>query len=54
MKALEVYDPSFRVKTNNQWGSDPNALPEMQIRDNRVSGLKDLDRNTPFQICLGE
>lgn len=38
MKALEVYDPSFRVKTNNQWGSDPNALPEMQIRDNRVLG----------------
>ena len=25
MKALEVYDPSFRVKTNNQWGSDPIA-----------------------------
>lgn len=52
MKALEVYDPSFRVKTNNQWGSDPNALPEMQIRGQSSIGVKDLDRNTLSKSAL--
>ena len=52
MKALEVYDPSFRVKTNNQWGSDPNTLPEMQIRGQSSIGVKDLDRNTLSKSAL--
>ncbi|WP_158582649.1 SusC/RagA family TonB-linked outer membrane protein [Odoribacter sp. AF15-53] len=52
MKALEVYDPSFRVRTNNQWGSDPNALPEMQIRGQSSIGVKDLDRNTLSKSAL--
>lgn len=30
--ALQVFDPSFRIKENNIWGSDPNALPEFNIR----------------------
>lgn len=30
--ALQVFDPSFRLKENNIWGSDPNALPEFNIR----------------------
>ena len=49
---MEVYDPSFRVKTNNQWGSDPNALPEMQRRGRSSIGVKDLDRNTLSKSAL--
>ena len=52
IKALEVYDPSFRVKTNNQWGSDPNALPEIQIRGQSSIGIKDLDKNTLSKSAL--
>ena len=52
IKALEVFDPSFRVKTNNQWGSDPNALPEMQIRGQSSIGVKDLDRNSLSKSAL--
>lgn len=52
IKALEVYDPSFRIKTNNQWGSDPNALPEMQIRGQSSIGVKDLDRNALTKSAL--
>ncbi len=32
IKAIQVFDPSFRIKENNRWGSDPNALPEFNIR----------------------
>ena len=32
IKALQSFDPSFRIKENNRWGSDPNALPEVYIR----------------------
>lgn len=30
--ALQIFDPSFRIKENNIWGSDPNALPGFNIR----------------------
>lgn len=30
--ALQIFDPSFRIKENNIWGSDPNALPVFNIR----------------------
>lgn len=43
--ALQVFDPSFRIQTNNQWGSDPNALPEMYIRGRSGIGIKELDKN---------
>ncbi|MEI3423029.1 MAG: carboxypeptidase-like regulatory domain-containing protein [Butyricimonas faecihominis] len=32
IQALQVFDPSFRIRENNKWGSDPNALPEVNIR----------------------
>lgn len=32
LSALQAFDPSFRLKENNIWGSDPNALPEFNIR----------------------
>ncbi len=45
IKALQAFDPSFRIKENNQWGSDPNALPEMHIRGESGIGIKQLDPN---------
>lgn len=43
LKALQSFDPSFRIKENNQWGSDPNALPEVYIRGESGIGVKELD-----------
>ena len=43
--ALQTFDPSFRIQTNNQWGSDPNAMPEMYIRGRSGIGVKELDPN---------
>ena len=43
IKALQVFDPAFRMVENNQWGSDPNALPEMYIRGRTGIGVKELD-----------
>lgn len=45
IKALQTFDPSFRIKENNQWGSDPNALPEVYIRGESGIGLKELDKD---------
>lgn len=46
IQALQVFDPSFRIQENNQWGSDPNALPEMYIRGRSGIGVKQLDANS--------
>ncbi|RHR80557.1 SusC/RagA family TonB-linked outer membrane protein [Odoribacter sp. AF15-53] len=43
MQALQVFDPSFRIRENNKWGSDPNALPEVNIRGTSSTGVKALD-----------
>lgn len=32
LKALQLFDPSFRIIENNQRGSDPNTLPEFHLR----------------------
>lgn len=45
IQALQAFDPSFRIQENNQWGSDPNALPEMYIRGRSGIGIKELDRD---------
>ena len=42
--ALQTFDPSFRIKENNIWGSDPNALPEFNIR-----GESSIDINKGLQ-----
>lgn len=39
ISALQVFDPSFRIKENNTWGSDPNALPEFNIRGESSIGM---------------
>lgn len=45
ISALQNFDPSMRIQENNEWGSDPNALPEFYIRGRSSIGVKDLDRN---------
>lgn len=45
IKALQSFDPSFRIKENNRWGSDPNALPEVYIRGESGIGVKQLDKD---------
>lgn len=42
--ALQTFDPSFRLKENNLFGSDPNSLPEFNIRGNgSIAMQKSLD-----------
>ena len=45
VQALASFDPSFRIQENNQWGSDPNAIPEMYIRGRSGVGIKELDKD---------
>ena len=46
IKAIQTFDPSFRIKENNQWGSDPNAIPEVYIRgESGIAATKQLDRD---------
>ena len=43
IKAIQSFDPSFRIKENNLNGSDPNSLPEVYIRGESGVGTKELD-----------
>lgn len=45
LDAMQSFDPSFRLMSNTQFGSDPNALPEMYIRGRSGVGTRDLDKN---------
>ena len=46
IKAIQAFDPSFRIKENNRWGSDPNAIPEVYIRgESGIASTKQLDRD---------
>lgn len=58
--SLANIDPAFNILANNEWGSDPNKLPEVQIRGAaNISGLENLqdnakaDLNTPLIIMDG-
>lgn len=52
IKALQAFDPSFRIQENNMWGSDPNALPEVYIRGKSGIGVKELDRDVTSKSAL--
>jgi len=50
LKSLQTFDPSFRILDNNLLGSDPNALPQINVRGaTALPSLSDteniLDRN---------
>ena len=32
LQSFQVFDPSFRIIENNEFGSDPNQLPDIQVR----------------------
>lgn len=60
ISSLRNIDPSFNLLESNSFGSDPNRLPEIQIRGNsnvpNVSQLQDDSRigiNTPLIILDG-
>ncbi len=38
LQALQFFDPSFRIVENNAQGSNPNAMPEFQVRGNAQIG----------------
>ena len=46
LKALEIFDPSFRIQKNNVWGADPNSIPEITIRGQSGIGVRELDKET--------
>ncbi|KIO45021.1 SusC/RagA family TonB-linked outer membrane protein [Sanguibacteroides justesenii] len=51
MKALQVFDPSFKLIQNNAMGSDPNTMPEYYIRGRSgTSELKELDKLTADDV----
>ncbi len=52
VQALASFDPSFRIQKSNIWGSDPNAVPEMYIRDGREIGVKGLDKDALSKSSL--
>lgn len=43
LDAIQSFDPSFRILDNAQFGSDPNAMPEMTIRGQSGVGNRALD-----------
>lgn len=45
LKAISTFDPSFRIAENNIFGSDPNALPEINIRGHSSIGTMELDKD---------
>ncbi len=32
LQSIQAYDPSFQVQQNNLFGSNPNALPRVNLR----------------------
>ena len=57
IQALRSLDPSFNVLENNQFGSDPNHLPDIEVRGkSSIVGLKETygtDPNQPLFILDG-
>lgn len=60
LTALQVFDPSFRLKENTELGSNPNSLPNFRIRGNSGFGTEALsesnlknDPNLPTFILDG-
>ncbi len=57
LQSLKTLDPSFAIIENNEFGSDPNRLPDIEIRGkSSVIGLTDqygTDPNQPLFILDG-
>lgn len=57
LQSLKTLDPSFKIADNLQFGSDPNRMPDIEIRGkSSVMGLKEeygTDPNQPLFILDG-
>ncbi|MDE7373812.1 MAG: carboxypeptidase-like regulatory domain-containing protein, partial [Odoribacter sp.] len=57
LQSLKTLDPSFKIIENNQFGSNPNRMPDIEIRGkSSVMGLKEeygTDPNQPLFILDG-
>jgi TonB-linked SusC/RagA family outer membrane protein len=57
LESLKTLDPSFRITPNNQFGSDPNRLPDINIRGkSSISNIESEwgdDPNLPIFILDG-
>ena len=57
IQSLKVLDPAFAVLESNEFGSDPNRLPDLEIRGkSSIVGLKEQfgeDPNQPLFILDG-
>ncbi len=57
IQSLKTLDPSFKIMENNQFGSNPNRMPDIEIRGkSSVMGLKEeygTDPNQPLFILDG-
>lgn len=51
LQALSIFDPSFHIVENNQYGSDPNRLPEFRLRGDVQLGATDA---SDFQRMMGD
>ena len=54
ISALQSFDPSLRISTNNEWGSDPNTLPEFYIRGRSGIVTEDLSVATYSENLLSK
>lgn len=57
LQSLRTLDPSFKIMESTQFGSDPNRMPDIEIRGKTsVAGLKEeygVDPNQPLFILDG-
>lgn len=57
LQSLKTLDPSFNIVESNEFGSDPNRLPDIEIRGkSSMLGMKDafaVDPNQPLFILDG-
>ncbi|MDE6451550.1 MAG: carboxypeptidase-like regulatory domain-containing protein, partial [Odoribacter sp.] len=51
LQALSIFDPSFHIVENNQYGSDPNRLPEFRLRGDVQLGASSA---SDFQRMMGD
>ncbi|MFR7822270.1 MAG: TonB-dependent receptor plug domain-containing protein, partial [Odoribacter splanchnicus] len=52
LSALQLFDPSFRIVENNAMGSDPNTMPEFQLRGDVQIGAP--SQNSQMKMMLGD
>ncbi|WP_059026346.1 SusC/RagA family TonB-linked outer membrane protein [Gabonibacter massiliensis] len=52
LSAIQTFEPSFRIHGNNEWGSDPNTLPELYVRGRSGIGVTELSKEDLTKSAL--